>query len=425
MEAMPEKRKRSPWRKALWISGAIVVTLTGAAVYLRNYPSSIDHDVAAISAMGFPTTEAEILALEPTDGENADPIYQSYIAELEKLNSTDRDELRELIRSRRTSSLSPSERAKIVAKYRHLLGPIIQGSKKPRWTPEGHHLAPFEYEVARDAFGLLMQAAIGDAEAKDLAGAVDKLRGGQRIYAQITRRPNAIFQAQLADRMWMRALTAIVKNSSDPRTLSEAAHLLETAPPPASFRNNFYQNFYWRISAMKSPVEERSGNIWHTMRSRFWEEPKERRQNNQIVRIYRELFVGLPKDPNDMEGTRSAIQSVIAKHAAEPLLREEEDEDFRFLPSICDMWIEQAAQHRVLLLSVRMMMAKRQSGRYPTSLGSFHGQDAIDPFTGRGLVYKPSAKGFVLYSVGRDRTDDGGEPFTSGPGPFDIVFKYP
>lgn len=48
----------------------------------------------------------------------------------------------------------------------------------------------------------------------------------------------------------------------------------------------------------------------------------------------------------------------------------------------------------------------------------------LDPFTGRNLEFKKSASGYLVYSVGRNRMDDGGVKKTSNKadGPDDIVF---
>jgi hypothetical protein len=55
---------------------------------------------------------------------------------------------------------------------------------------------------------------------------------------------------------------------------------------------------------------------------------------------------------------------------------------------------------------------------YPASLadlGDIVSPDAgMDPFSGRALIYKPGGAGYILYSVGPDRKDDGGTPMVRG-----------
>jgi hypothetical protein len=40
----------------------------------------------------------------------------------------------------------------------------------------------------------------------------------------------------------------------------------------------------------------------------------------------------------------------------------------------------------------------------------------LDPFTGQPLVYRPTTDGPLLYSLGYDRRDDGGQPLERGRG---------
>ena len=60
-------------------------------------------------------------------------------------------------------------------------------------------------------------------------------------------------------------------------------------------------------------------------------------------------------------------------------------------------------------------------GRYPTRLSeaqaSWNKPLPLDPYSAKPFVYRPTAKGFVLYSIGVNRSDDGGVgPYTSGKG---------
>jgi len=54
-----------------------------------------------------------------------------------------------------------------------------------------------------------------------------------------------------------------------------------------------------------------------------------------------------------------------------------------------------------------------REGCYPASLEllaeHFDGNVPLDPFVGKPFVYLPSEDSFVLYSVGRNLVDDGGE----------------
>jgi hypothetical protein len=68
------------------------------------------------------------------------------------------------------------------------------------------------------------------------------------------------------------------------------------------------------------------------------------------------------------------------------------------------------------------------NGRLPKSLDElrdFAGRDLpSDPFTGKGLVYRPQGEGFMVYSVGDDGLDDGG-PLQEPEKDWGIVVRLP
>jgi len=70
----------------------------------------------------------------------------------------------------------------------------------------------------------------------------------------------------------------------------------------------------------------------------------------------------------------------------------------------------EVAYSRMLGCVAAIRLHKQRTGRYPDSLESLRlGDLAIDPFTGAPFVYKVDPqRGFMLYSAGENRVDDGG-----------------
>jgi hypothetical protein len=71
-------------------------------------------------------------------------------------------------------------------------------------------------------------------------------------------------------------------------------------------------------------------------------------------------------------------------------------------------------QLQLLHLSLALREYRQRHGRYPASLKAlapaiFEGLPT-DPFSQKPFVYRPKGKGYLLYSVGPDRTDNGGKP---------------
>jgi hypothetical protein len=74
-----------------------------------------------------------------------------------------------------------------------------------------------------------------------------------------------------------------------------------------------------------------------------------------------------------------------------------------------------AMQPEVTKLDFALAAYRADHGKYPKKLAELHPQYAPeipkDIFTGGELIYRPSEKGFLLYSVGQNGKDDGGRGF--------------
>ena len=72
---------------------------------------------------------------------------------------------------------------------------------------------------------------------------------------------------------------------------------------------------------------------------------------------------------------------------------------------------------------------QRLNGRYPESLDrlapAYLTSVPGDVFATKGMVYRPDANGFLLYSAGVNGTDDGGRGYDGQPPGDDIVVRVP
>lgn len=72
----------------------------------------------------------------------------------------------------------------------------------------------------------------------------------------------------------------------------------------------------------------------------------------------------------------------------------------------------EAMRRRLLLTELALTLFHHQHQRYPNSLAemapSLLATAPVDPYTDKPLVYRKSESGFVLYSAGADREDNGG-----------------
>jgi hypothetical protein len=81
---------------------------------------------------------------------------------------------------------------------------------------------------------------------------------------------------------------------------------------------------------------------------------------------------------------------------------------------------------RITLTGLTLLQYKQAHGDFPESLDALGVQNVEDPFSKKPLIYHREGGGFVLYSVGQDRKDNGGAPKQpKGTREYDIVWRFP
>lgn len=86
-------------------------------------------------------------------------------------------------------------------------------------------------------------------------------------------------------------------------------------------------------------------------------------------------------------------------------------------------------RHRNLQLLLALAAYRADHGKYPPRLADlapkYLPKIPDDLFSGKPLVYKPTADGYLLYSVGENGTDDGGASFGDDPRGDDLTVRMP
>jgi hypothetical protein len=91
------------------------------------------------------------------------------------------------------------------------------------------------------------------------------------------------------------------------------------------------------------------------------------------------------------------------------------------------VFVRAKAVRAVLTTEVALEVFKRRSGYYPQRLDQLKDileRVPMDPFTNETLKYKRTENGYIVYSVGEDLADDGGDGRLTGGGK-DIVGRFP
>jgi hypothetical protein len=85
------------------------------------------------------------------------------------------------------------------------------------------------------------------------------------------------------------------------------------------------------------------------------------------------------------------------------------------------------ASRGLVRVAVAAARFKAKHGKYPDApaalVPEFLPEVPADPFDGRPVRFKPADGGVVVYSIGRDRTDDGGNPWDDKKKTGDLVFR--
>lgn len=84
------------------------------------------------------------------------------------------------------------------------------------------------------------------------------------------------------------------------------------------------------------------------------------------------------------------------------------------------------AQHRLTIVALAMQRYRLAHGEFPKDLGALVPEYLVgvpaDPFTGRPLKMAAPGGGLVVYCVGKDLKDDGGDPIDKETGKGDVRF---
>lgn len=136
---------------------------------------------------------------------------------------------------------------------------------------------------------------------------------------------------------------------------------------------------------------------------------------SEALRVYREMFRNLPDNPEDWQGAVSAMQKVDTEV--------QNDKSFGnsinqiLFPVFTESPVAIArilASRRMTAMAIQLERTHATRGAFPTSLPDL-GKTSIDPFSGEPFRYRRDKEGgYILYSVGRDGKDNGGQERETG-----------
>jgi hypothetical protein len=75
-----------------------------------------------------------------------------------------------------------------------------------------------------------------------------------------------------------------------------------------------------------------------------------------------------------------------------------------------ELYAELIAQLRITRAGLALLQERKAQGAFPETLEELKIENLDDPFSNEPLAYKPQEQGFIIYSVGPDQKDNGGNP---------------
>lgn len=439
-------------RKWLWLLLPALI-LVGAGVWfgfrfvtrLAEYPRVADTLPAELSA-----ARREKLPLAPADlrpsppvpaSQNAAPLYRRIDAAFRAKQS-----LADADGATAGAFLRPGGQAVNETKVRAALArwePQMREAEQAagrtgcdfaRHWEQGPSLLLPEFASMRLLARFLAARAILEAEGGRPDAALHTIAVGAKVGRHMSADPLAIallmhlaVQA-IMDRSFIRV---VVMNKDRPGILRLAADTNRAFGPPPNLRHALSGELVM-CNIMSEMLRDRSKPRQAVP---FMPPPGRARQiagdawQARMLAYWRQVFAALRANRDDLPAVIRALKAVDDREAASAGKPTYEmigllTPNFANIP-LKIMHGEELARLRQTLLA--LVLYRQKTGGYPSALAALPAPVPADIFTGRPPLYRRTAGGFLLYSVGQNFRDDGGRARSvkKGEGAPDIVVSDP
>ena len=151
--------------------------------------------------------------------------------------------------------------------------------------------------------------------------------------------------------------------------------------------------------------------------------------------FWRQVFAALKSTPEDPMATYRAFKAInVATEAKATDRNDKQKPTYELSVILCpyfstaaDKVVLNEAERRLRRTFLALLAYRQQKGRFPETLSLLSPSAPNDPFISQPLHYRKTEQGFLLYSVGENLTDDGGNPIPAHKGEQrpDIVLSFP
>jgi hypothetical protein len=391
--------------------------------------ASLPDVLARAKTAGVPLELSDIgLDREVPDSENAAPNYRKAIAALEAISPTERAELAEtLMQARWKTGAINTEAGSARKRVQPILNHVLEAASKPKldfgrdWNL-GFEVTFPEYAPMKEIAKLLSYDALLEANSGNIERALDKLEACMRmghhvsqeptlvsmlvhmafdsiashhIKILVSKRSNSAADLTAIENMLKRIpavpsfkravageIVGVRKGVARLRSLRQFENLGDGAHPTAEASTELKPPLGISIETFRAAIDARNLEFWARMYSKVDDSAPDQsgRQLDLVAKEY--------EDSGDTTYKVASIFLPVFAPAGDAILR---DRTLRLLN-----------QTKIDILQYRLA-----TGKYPTSLVVL-GPKPIDPFDKGPLRYRQTSNGFILYSIGRNRVDDGG-----------------
>lgn len=390
------------------------IVLIFVILYLRGQGSAT-RDIEAIHKLGFPVTHDEFHALAPQAGEDAAPDYDRYISLVGGMKAPQYDAFRSLTKP--NPSGAPAMQLKEAQSLKPILELLMEGAKKPRWIRRADlntrrrdlrevytHGVPLLCNVATiyAVTGKLDEALRYLNAARDLSTQGDHDSGGFSF---------------VSGHALLDGYSHVIKSARNNTAVLTSLHAQVASMP---LRNNhllltlYFIDDVDKVSGQPTLQEDEA-----TLPN---QNPAISRAVAADISLWRKAFERLAKDPKLWDDPEAMFRDIYRKYAKDSVLKSM-GSNFQMCADSLVFSRAQVARQRVALAAITLLLERQKTGSFPTTLPNM-GQNSIDLFTGKPLIYRLKGKGFVLYSVGPNMLDDGGRDWAPAIGnAYDVAFE--
>jgi cbb3-type cytochrome oxidase subunit 3 len=421
-----------------------------AAAY-ASLAKTLPDALATAQKADFPLVPADLRPTVPIpDAENAAPLYLRLV-EISKERSTEEAEaenqlLRVFLQSSERPEALRQEMKIVLRRADSFLSLAEQAAELPScdfarpWEKGSDVELVSEYRAMRNAARLLAARAIVHKDDNQPERALQDIRTAVRIGRHASSDPVVLsLLIDCAIKMIAhRAFVEVLKQQGDrPGLLQQASQIHQEFEPVPQLR----QAFAGEIIIGRASMEERRHSPEAIMALAqtygIKATPKNDRQKQEMIDAWESRLIDYWRRVDEALITASddlKLQGdLLAQIQAEMQeLRDQPGYEINaaFTPIFTNVSVKvmQCRAHNHLQSRLIALLRYRNShGVFPDSLSVVPSpEDNNDPFTNQPLLYRKTSTGFLIYSVGKDRKDDGGsvkqdeDKWTE-----DIVLSYP